>query len=268
MTDWDELRRQTVVYRVAEMERARVEKDLTYKVADGAALSLDLYHPPGDAGTPALPAAVFVHGSAPFLDLKDWGQYVGWGQLAAASGLIGVTFNHRSWPRFQRLHDVAADINDLLRYVNDNHEALGIDRDALCIWMCSAGGPAACYVAMRGYPSGVRCIVSLYAYLNLQHMRAEIPGSVTDEDVREFSPLHQLARHPHNLPMLIVRAGQDRPVINDSIDQFTAEAIRRNIPIEFINHPDGRHGFDVRDDNATSRAIIRTALEFVRRHLG
>lgn len=267
MIDWDELRRQAVVYRVAGMERARVDKNLTYKVADGAALSLDLYHPPGAAGT-LLPAAVFVHGSAPFLDLKDWGQYVGWGQLAAASGLVGVTFNHRSWPRFQRLHDVAGDITDLLGYVSDNHEALGIVHEKLCVWTCSAGGPASFHAAMDRYRSGVRCIVSLYAYLNLQHMRAEIPESVTDEDVRKFSPLHQLAGHSHNLPMLIVRAGRDRPVINDSIDQFTAEAIRRNIPIEFINYPDGRHGFDVRDDTAPSRAIIGTALAFMRRHLG
>lgn len=268
MIDWDELRRQTVVYRVAGMERARVEKDLMYKVADGDALSLDLYHPPGDASTPALPAAVFVHGSAPFLDLKDWGQYVGWGQLAAASGLVGVTFNHRSWPRFQRLHDIAADITDLLRYISENHEALGIRRDKLCIWTCSAGGPAAFNAAMHGHPSGVRCIVLLYAYLNLLHMWAEIPESVTDEDARQFSPLYQLAGHPHDLPMLIVRAGRDRPVITDSIDQFTTEAIARNVPIEFINYPDGRHGFDIRDDNETSRAIIRTALEFMRRHLG
>jgi len=42
--------------------------------------------------------ANFVSGDAPWeilKDLKDWGVYVSYGQLAAATGFVGVTFNHR-----------------------------------------------------------------------------------------------------------------------------------------------------------------------------
>jgi hypothetical protein len=37
--------------------------------------------------------------------------------------------------------------------------------------------------------------------------------------------------------------------------------------IEVIAPPEGVHGFDVENDDATSRAIIRQAVEFIGQHL-
>ena len=51
--------------------------------------------------------------------------------------------------------------------------------------------------------------------------------------------------------------------MNDSIDRFMAAALARNQPITFVNHADGPHAFDLLDDTATSRGIIRQTLDFL-----
>lgn len=38
--------------------------------------------------------------------------------------------------------------------------------------------------------------------------------------------------------------------------------------IEVLVHPQGRHGFDVLDDDARSREIIARTIEFLRARLG
>jgi dienelactone hydrolase len=114
----------------------------------------------------------------------------------------------------------------------------------------------------------VRCAVCFYGMLDLRHLRGQIPGSVSDEVLEDFSPIcHLPAGSPRALPMLIVRAGRDRPVFNDAIDRFVAEAVQQGATVEFVTHPDGQHGFDVLDDNDRSREIVARTLAFMRWHL-
>jgi dienelactone hydrolase len=67
--------------------------------------------------------------------------------------------------------------------------------------------------------------------------------------------------------MLVVRAGRDHPLLNQSIDVFVAEALSQNAPIEVINYPEGRHGFDVLDATARTRQIIQRTFAFLHQHL-
>lgn len=64
------------------------------------------------------------------------------------------------------------------------------------------------------------------------------------------------------------RAGQDHPATNQAIASFLAAALEHGVAVDFYNHPQGRHGFDVLDDDPRSREIVRRALAFVARHLG
>jgi len=41
-------------------------------------------------------------------------------------------------------------------------------------------------------------------------------------------------------------------------------ALRRNLPITLVNHATGPHAFDTMEDSQTSRAIVKSVLEFVR----
>ena len=66
------------------------------------------------------------------------------------------------------------------------------------------------------------------------------------------------------VPMLIARAGQDFPGFNGTVDAFVAEALKHNLPLEVLNHPQGRHGFDIVDDDARSREIVARTFAFLR----
>jgi dienelactone hydrolase len=69
-------------------------------------------------------------------------------------------------------------------------------------------------------------------------------------------------------PLFVAKAGLDRPFLRESIDEFVQIASERNIPITFMNHPGGEHGFDLLNDDARSREIIKATLAFLHEHLG
>jgi len=64
------------------------------------------------------------------------------------------------------------------------------------------------------------------------------------------------------------RAGKDQiPDLEPGLDRFVAEALRRNVNLEVMNHAQGVHGFDNQNDDARSREIVRAAVEFMKTHL-
>jgi hypothetical protein len=65
-------------------------------------------------------------------------------------------------------------------------------------------------------------------------------------------------------PIFIGRAGLDGAALNATIDAFVQEAKARNLAVEMMNHPNGRHGFDILDDDARSKEIIAAAIAFLK----
>jgi dienelactone hydrolase len=231
---------------------------------------MDVYYPANFQGGSWLPAVIFIHGDADpefIKNAKDWGQYTGWGQLTAATGLVAITFNHRSSYELTRLFDVVGGIEELVQYVRNNAEGLGIDKDALCIWACSAGVPYGVRVALHNPPAYVKCSVLYYGFMGIDQI---LPDDAPDMKSmgQEFSGQYYVQAHAKDIaPVLIARAGLDYPEINTTIDAFVAEALSRNMMLTVMNHPDGRHAFDVLDDVPRSREIIKATLEFMKTHL-
>jgi dienelactone hydrolase len=259
---------ETVVFEVDGMADVDVRSDLVYKTVGGRDLLFDLYRP--RSCDRALPVVVFVHGDGPpevLADAKDWGQYTSWGRLVAASGLAGVTFNHRSTLGGIELREAASDVDDLISRVREAADELGVDPNRLCIWTCSAGGPIGMRAALRG-DEHVRCAVCFYGMLDLRHLRDQMPEAVADEVLEEFSPVCHLARGGNGVPpLLVARAGLDRPAFNEAIDRFASEAVQRGATVDLLTHPGGRHGFDVLDDDDRSREIVARTLAFMTWHL-
>lgn len=263
-----------VVYTIPHMERVRVRRDLVYKTVGDAELKADLYYPPEGGANPC-PAVIFVHGEGRpdvMERAKDWGQYVSWGQLAASTGLVGITFTHRSVEGLTKLAEAAGDVQDLIQHVRDHADLLGIDAERICIWTCSAGGPVGLYAALDERADYVRCIVSYYAFMDLQHLQGwigqPIQPEVSSERLWEFSPLRRMQANPKVPPMFIVRAGRDQvPQLNESIDRFLAEALSRNVPLWLANAPEAPHAFDIREATSWSRDLIQQTLGFMRTHL-
>jgi acetyl esterase/lipase len=271
MIDFNTWRQRGVVYTVPGMDAVQVQRDIVFTTtADGMALTADIFQPALLPATP-LPAVIFVSGDAApeaMRNLKDSSQYQSWGQLVAALGMIGVTFNHRSSEGLQRLPEVEQDVLDLWSFVQREGATFGIDISRLALWTCSGGPPFALRAALRDAPPEIRAIIVYYGMLDLAHLAGVDDPPEAVALLRAYSPVAYLAANPAALPpLLIARAGHDHPRLNEAVDRFVAEALALNLAINIFNHPQGRHAFDTLDDDPRSRAIIRATLDFLQEHL-
>jgi acetyl esterase/lipase len=273
-----------IVYQVPGMKSVRVKKDLIYKRTGNEDLLMDVYTPSSSRGR--LPAVLFVHGGRVPPNLlttaKNWAVYVSVGELVAASGFVGVTFNHRFYT-WESLADSQADVMDAVKYVRDNAATLGVDPERIVLWTVSAGGIFLSQ-PLQERPSYLKSIVAYYSQLDLQNERKSAPASVSDETLKEFSPVYQLEKSaatssagtgqrasetggPSTFPpMFIARAGLDDPDLNAGLDRFVQIALKHNASVEVLNHATGHHGFDIEDDNARSREILKRTIEFLKTH--
>jgi dipeptidyl aminopeptidase/acylaminoacyl peptidase len=273
-----EIIRKRVVYSMPGMEQSIVRSNTIYKSDDGLDLKMDTYYPRNFAYNSQLPAVIFIHGDGPpeiIKNVKDWGQYATWGQLIAATGLIGITFNRRSAEgKLTKMVEVANDVKDLINYVRFHADELWVNRNALCIWACSAGVPYL-QVVMENPPNYVRCLVAYYGMMDFQQFIETLPTNMLREErettigiFRMFSLLHHMTNTSGYVPpMLVAQAGLDAPAINETINRFVEGATQEGKEVAFFRHVDGHHGFDVLDDDESSRSIIKQTLTFIRDHL-
>ena len=228
-----------VVETVPGMDRVRVVREVTYKTIAGNALQMDLYYPPGEAKVGALPAVVFINGVGDFPrapKLRTWGQYTSWPRLVAASGMIAVAFDARG-------EDAnAEDVRDLFAHLKGNASELGIDPSRVAAWACSANVRSALTVLMAADAPDVKAAVLYYGNGDVPALRAD-------------------------LPVLLVRAGKDRPQMNEMLDRLAAQAVAANAPWTFVNLPGAHHAFDVLDQTEESRSAIRKTVAFLRDRL-
>jgi hypothetical protein len=63
------------------------------------------------------------------------------------------------------------------------------------------------------------------------------------------------------------KAGKDHAFLNEALDEFCYVASLLNIPLTFMNHPTGKHCFDMVNDDARTREIIQATLAFLVSHL-
>jgi acetyl esterase/lipase len=251
------------------MDEVHVRAGITYKTAEDGDLKLDVYLPPDLSAGERRPAVLFVHGEpwtteAVRFDALVTGQYTSWGRLVAASGWIGVPFEHRNSRACSALPEVASDLDDLIALVRT--EIPEVDPDRLILGVCSGGGAYGLRAALSHSPA-VRCAVVYYAFLEPLYYRAIIAPEVPDETLREYSPITALGKPDVTIPpILIARAGRDHASLNETIDRFAAEALRHNVSLDLLNYTDGQHGFDILDDTERSRYIIQQTLAFMCLH--
>lgn len=264
MPPWNELVRMRVVHRVPGQESLPARRH-AYKSAGGTALELDAYARPG---APPRPAVLLIHGgpvpagSSP----KDMGVFASWAELLVASGLAAVVFNHR-FHGPESLRDAAEDVSDAIAFAREHAPELGLDPERLALFAFSGGGPFLS-LALRTRERAVRALVAYYAALDLREKPPGAPDTLSPETRQELSPAHYVESGREVPPMLVARAGLDHPFLNATVDRFVKAALDRNAPLTLLNHPEGRHGFDVLDDDARTHEIVETTLRFLALHLG
>ena len=105
---------------------------------------MDLYYPADSTAGARLPAVVFVLGYSDagigmpkvlgWPRFKEWALCTSWGQLAAASGIVAITYTNR---------EPTADLLALLRYIRQNAATLGIDENRIGLYASSGHVPLA-----------------------------------------------------------------------------------------------------------------------------
>ncbi len=260
-TPTSDITKKPVVLSLPGMDAAVVRRDVTY--ADGA--TLDVYRPPDAPHTAPLPVVVFVSGysDAGFqrmlgCKLKDMASYVSWAKLVAVSGMAAVTYSTGA--------DPVADVRAVLRVIRENAASLGIDPDRIGLWACSGNAPTG--LSLLTSNEGVARAVFCYGYMldldGATHV-SDASGTFRFANPTAGKSVDDLAR---DVPILVVRAGRDEmPGLNAGLDRFLEAAVRRNLPLSFINHPEGGHAFDISDDTDATRDVIRRILEFLAAHL-
>jgi acetyl esterase/lipase len=217
---------------VPDMHLATVKRNVEYASPNGQPLALDVYGPKNTAGDQLLAAVLLVHGTTRDPSPKDWGAYVGWGQLLAAHGLVGIPFNHRG---------VEADVRAALTFVRTEAGRFGVDARRICVASFSGGVPIGFRVALRD--PQIRCVLGFY-------------GAPNPRLLRRGSP-----------PVFIAKAGFDSRWINNAISAFKRRGVNVRASVRVVTHPRGVHGFDIRNHDARSREILRQAVSFAGSHL-
>lgn len=255
-----DLRKQEVVFSPPEMDQVKVHKGTIYKKANGEKLSIDLYYPPSLEENEQRSAVIFALGYPKF-KLKNMQQYVSWGKLTALNGQVGVTYE-TSQPK--------EDLADLVTYLRENSEEVGIDKNRIGIWSCSGNVPVTLSYLSDYDDNFLRFGVFYYGFMptpdqkyqdHINHYSKTIAPFISPQ----FTDEDQLSG---DLPLFVVSAGQDTvDKINDTIHHFVSNQVSKNAPITFVNHKTGQHAFDILDENQESRRIIKQTLTFMEEKL-
>ena len=189
---------------------------------------MDLYKPDVASGV-KVPALVFFN-RATGSD-RSGRFYASWARAAATKGLIGILPDLRDGTE-------AADFRLLLSHLERHAAEQGIE--SIAVYAGSGNVFSAFPVVEDPDLTSIKAAVMYYGTANVSQFRLD-------------------------LPVLYVRAGLDRPGVNESIAKLAALAVSQNAPLTLVNFAGGHHGFEGADNNEATRRVIDDTLEFVRR---
>ena len=199
------------------------------------------------------PAVLFVHGGPISEDQqplpRDWEGFVGYGALAAASGLVGITFNHRLYTDTH--YPLSAE--DLASAIERTRALDSVDPDRIGLWFFSGGGPLAAEWLVED-PEWLRCVAWTYPVL------APPPG--WPGDVPRFDTVTAASSAPA-LPKLLVRVGGEYSFFAQTQDDFVEAARAHDGEVEVIEMPEAEHGFEGHGYVEQSRAAVTRAMRWV-----
>jgi len=265
-TQQEHISKKRVVYTMPGVDAVTIRRNEPYGVPGGEPLLMDLYYPPDAKSEARTPAVIFATGysdaiAEKFLGcpLKEMGSYGSWARLAAVSGMVAITYTNRN---------PAADVLTVLRHVREHGASLQIDEKRVALWSCSSSVPTALSVLMQATESPLRCAVLCYGYMLDRDGFTAVADAAKQWGFANPSAGKSADDLPRDVPLLIARAGRDQTAgLNDTLDRFVIDALTRNLPITCVNHAEAPHAFDLFDDSAISREIIRRILRFLQFHL-
>ena len=202
-----------------------VSKDQAY-----GTLQMDVYRPANAAGK-TLPVLVFFNIASGAQRSNFF--YKPWAEIAASRDLVAILPDLRD-DSFEK------DFDALIAHLTANASSLGIDRDRIALYAGSGNVSRALPLVQNPKQTVVKAAVMYY-------------GSA------------QVSEFRRDLPILMVRAGLDRPPVNRAIADLATLAANQNAPLTLLNYAGGHHAFEIVDDEDATRDVIDTTIEFVKR---
>jgi len=220
-----------------------VVRNVGIAAADNLNLAMDVYRPANGAGSaPALIMySLFWPPDRPGRESNTWLQ--SWARIAAANGIVAVIPDLRAEPGTGNATTPSRALGDdferFVLYIAEHAAEFGIDRNRLTVFASSGA-------VWPGFAAAE------------DPQRTQIKAAVMYYGASTFTTFRS------DLPVLYVRAGLDSRGTNEAFDRLAALGLGQNAPITVINHPTGRHGFEGRTDDATTRRIIDQTIEFIK----
>jgi dienelactone hydrolase len=204
-----------------------VSNDVRFGSAGGVTLEMDVYQLPRTAGK-LRPALVFFNRASGSAERQS-ALYVGWARTAASRELVGIVPDLRGGSE-------ANDFQALMDYLTRHGADIGVDGSAIAVYAASGNVATALPLLEDPRQTAIKAAVIYYGTAPITTFRRD-------------------------LPVLWVRAGLDRPDVNEQILTLASRAIAQNAPVTLLNHPTGYHGFELfNDDDATHDVISRTLM--------
>ena len=204
--------------------------DVEYGRADTAVLRMDVYRPAGRRGSASATLIFFNRATGADRRQPFW---VSWARAAAARGLVAIVPDLRDGTQ-------AADFQALVTYLTTRGAEIGVDRDAIAVYAASGNVFTALPIVEDPRQTAIKAAAMYY-------------GS---------APITEFRR---DLPLLYVRAGLDRPNVNQTITTLVALAVSQNAPVTLINHASGYHAFELFNDDEATRDVMEQTIAFVKR---
>ena len=207
-----------------------VTKDIEYGRADSVILRMDVYRPAAARGRVS-PTLIFWN-RATGADRSN-SFYASWARAAASRGLVAVLPDLRNG-------NEPADFQSLMAHLTARGASVGVDHDAIAVYAASGNVSSALPTLEDPKQKGVKAAVIYYGTAQVSDFRLD-------------------------LPVLYVRAGLDRPGVNQDIMDLASRAIAQNAPLTLVNHASGYHAFEMFNDDDVTRDVMDQTIAFVTR---
>ncbi len=191
-------------------------------------LQMDVYRPKTAKGP--LPALIFFNTASGAQRSNPF--YKAWAEIAASRDLVAILPDLRG-ESFEK------DFDALIAYLATDAASLGVDRERVALYAGSGNVSRALPIVQNPKQTVVKAAVMYY-------------GSA---QVTEFR---------RDLPLLLVRAGLDRPPVNRSLTDLATLAVNQNAPVTLLNYAGGHHAFEIVDDEDLTRDVMDRTVDFVK----
>ena len=202
-----------------------VMKDQAY-----GALHMDVYRPSNAVGK-TLPALVFFNIATGAERSNTF--YRSWAEIAASNDFVAILPDLRN-------ESFEPDLDALLTHLTTNAASLGVDRDRIALYAGSGNVYRALPLVQHPKRTAIKAAVMYYGAAEVTAFRRD-------------------------LPLLLVRAGLDRPPLNRAMTELATQASNQNAPVTLLNYPGGHHAFEIVDDEDATRDVIDSTIAFVKR---